>query len=248
MPRAATGLRRRPDARRGGHRDGVPRARGGGAGGRAVRARDRRRRQPRRHRGRARAAGRGGRAGEGGHAGAQLRPPGGPHRRARAHQRRRRGDDGRRPPGPARGDPGDARPLARRRGRRLRRAQPPRGGDGVQAPHGELVLPLLPLGGRHRPAAGCGRLPADGPPAARRHARHARAQPLPARDERLGRLHADRRHLRARGAQRRADQVHAAAHDPLQLRRDHQLQRTARCSSRRCSASRSRRSRSWRSR
>ena len=55
------------------------------------------------------------------------------------------------------------------------------------------------------------RLPADGPPPARRAAGDAGAQPLPARDERVGGLHADRGHLRARAAQRRRDQVHAAA-------------------------------------
>ena len=60
-----------------------------------------------------------------------------------------------------------------------------------------------------RARARLGRLPADGPRAARRAARDARAQPLPARHDRLGRLHPDRGRLPARGARRRQDQVHA---------------------------------------
>ena len=222
-PRAGTGLDRRADARRGGDRQAVPRARGGGARGRPVRARDRRRRQPRRHPGRAGGARRRRPAGQGRHAVAQLRPSGGAHRRARARERRRRGDARRRPPGPARADPGDARPLARRGRRRVRGPQPAPGRDGVQARDRERVLPAVPPRGRHRPHPRVGRLPADGPPPARRAAGDARAQPLPARDERVGGLHADRGHLRARAARQRADEVHARPDAPLQLRRDHEL-------------------------
>ena len=80
------------------------------------------------------------------------------------------------------------------------------------------------------------RLPADGPPRARRAARHARAQPLPARHDRLGRLHADRG---ASGARRAAPgetkyTLRGCCASPSTRSRS---SRTRRCSWRRCSAS-----------
>ena len=54
---------------------------------------------------------------------AQLRPPAGADGGPRARPRRRDRDDRRRPPGPAGGDPRDARALARGHRRRLRRAR-----------------------------------------------------------------------------------------------------------------------------
>ena len=64
---------------------------------------------------------------------AQLRPPDRAHRRPRPRRRRRRGDARRRPAGPARADPDDARPLAGRLRRRLRRARAARGRVALQA-------------------------------------------------------------------------------------------------------------------
>ena len=55
---------------------------------------------------------------------------------------------------------------------------------------------------------------------ARRAAGDARAQPLPARDDRVGRLHADGRPLPARRALRGRDEVHAAQDAALLARRD----------------------------
>ena len=151
---------------------------------------------------------------------AQLRSPDGAHGRPRPRARRRRRDARRRPAGPARADPRDARPLAPRDRRRLRGAPPARRRDALQA--GDRALVLSPLQRRRRrPArAGLGRLPPARPRTARRAAVDARAQPLPARDDRVGRLHADRRPLRARCAPRRRDEVHAAAHADLLARRD----------------------------
>ncbi len=68
--------------------------------------------------------------------------------------------------------------------------------------------------------AGCGRLPAARPARPRCARRAARAQPLPARHDRLGRFHPDRDSVRARGAVRRRDQEQLAEHDPLLARRD----------------------------
>ena len=131
----------------------------------------RRRRLARRHR-RAAARARGGRrAHQGDRAVAQLRPPGGDQRRARARPRRRRGDDRRRPAGPAGADRRDARGLAARRRRRLRRARVARGGDALQARHRALVLPRVRQARADRARARLRRLPADGPRAARRAAR-----------------------------------------------------------------------------
>ena len=117
-----------------------------------------------------------------------------------------------------------------RRRRRLRRARVARGGDALQARHRALVLPRVRQARPDRARARLGRLPADGPRAARRAARDARAQPLPARDDRVGRLHADRGRLPARGARRRArrssrprrmlrfafDAITSFSHAPLQ--------------------------------
>ena len=98
------------------------------------------------HRGRD-GARRGGRpAREGRRAVAQLRPPAGADRRARARPRRRDRDARRRPAGPAGGDPGDARPLARGRRRRLRRAPGAAGGDRLQARHRARLLPRRSAG------------------------------------------------------------------------------------------------------
>ena len=141
---------------------------------------------------------------------AQLRPPAGADRRARARPRRRDRDARRRPAGPAGGHPGDARALARGRRRRLRGARAAAGGDAVQARDRARLLPRLPPPHGARPRRRVRRLPADGPARAGRAAGDARAQPLPARDDGLDRLHADRGAVRAPGAPRGRDQVPAA--------------------------------------
>ena len=64
---------------------------------------------------------------------AQLRPPGGADRRARARARRRGRDDRRRPAGPAGADPRHDRAVEPGRRRRLRGAQRARGRDALQA-------------------------------------------------------------------------------------------------------------------
>ena len=104
-----------------------------------------------------------------------------------------------RPSGPARADPDAARALARGRRRRLRRARGARRRDALQAASrragstGSCRPPRrIDLEPNER------RLPAARPPRARRAAGDARAQPLPARHDRLGRLHADGGRLRAR--------------------------------------------------
>ena len=71
-----------------------------------------------------------------------------------------------------------------------------------------LVLPAVRQARPDRARGGLRRLPADGPRAARRAPLDARAQPLPARHDRLGRLHPDRGPVLARGALRRPDEVH----------------------------------------
>ena len=73
---------------------------------------------------------------------------------------------------------------------------------------------------------------------------HARAQPLPARDDRVDRLHADRDPLRARRALRRRDEVHACARCCASRSTRSRRSRGCRSRPRRCSASSSRRSRS----
>ena len=174
---------------------------------------------------------------------AQLRPPGGAHRRPRPRPRRRRRDDRRRPPGPARADPRDARALAQRRRRRLRRprarararrasSSSPRAGSTASS-HASPQLDLQPNAGDFRLLD---RRALDA------LLRDARAQPLPARDDGLGRLHADRGRLRARRALRGRDQVHAAADAALLARRDLVVLARAAAGWRRCSASSSRRS------
>ena len=117
------------------------------------------------------------RAGEGRDAVAQLRPPGGAQRRARPRARGRRGDARRRPPGSAGGasprcsTPGAAAPTSstpcasRARGRRASSCSPRAGSTACSR-----RLARIDLDG------GLGRLPADGPRAARRAARHARAR------------------------------------------------------------------------
>ena len=99
--------------------------------------------------------------------------------------------------------PRDARRVAQRRRRRLRRALLARGRDALQARHGALVLqassPSSP-GSSSTEDSGDFRLMDRR--AARRAAGDARAQPLPARDDRVGGLHADRGGLRARRARR----------------------------------------------
>ena len=84
------------------------------------------------------------------------------------------------------------------------------------------------------------RLPADGPARARGAAGHARAQPLPARDDGLGRLQPDGGDLRARRAHGRRDEVHACARCCASPSTRSRASRTSRCSWRRCWASRSR--------
>ena len=106
----------------------------------------------------------------------------------------------------------------------------------------------LPPPHRPRPRRRVRRLPADGPARAQRAAGDARAQPLPARDDGLDRLHADRGAVRAPGAPRGRDQVPAAQDAAVQLRRDHVVLEPRRCSGRRSSASSSASSPSWRSR
>src|SRR3954454_3806275 len=217
------GQRGRADARRSPDRGALPRARGRGARGRGLGARRGRRRLARRHAHRAGGDRGDRRAPAGGAPLALLWSPGGAHRRPRARARRRGGDARRRPPGPARGHPGHARPLARRLRGRVRGARGPPGRDAVQAGDGALVLPAVPAARRRRPRARVRRLPPDGPAGAARAAGHARAQPLPARDDRVGRLHAVGRAVRPRGPQCRADEVHAVADAALRLRRDHVL-------------------------
>ena len=193
---------------------------------------------------------RGRRAREGRHAVAQLRPPGGAHAPASTT---RRGDvvvmlDG------DLQDPPELIPemleaLARRRRRRLRRARVARGGDALQAARpraGSTACSRRLAASTWRADSGDFRLMDRA--RARRAARDARAQPLPARDDRLGRLHADRGRRTSATRARRRDEVHAAQDAALRLRRDHELLPRARCRPRRCSASSSRCSRSSRSR
>ena len=111
-----------------------------------------------------------------------------------------------------------------RRRRRLRRALLAGGRDALQARDGALVLQAVREGRPDRAGGGLGRLPADGPRAARRAAGDARAQPLPARDDGVGRLHADRGGLRAQGAGGRDGRSSRPGQDAaLRLRRDHEL-------------------------
>ncbi len=162
------------------------------------------------------------RARPGRHAVAQLRPPGGDHRRARPRARRRRRDDRRRPPGPARGDPRDARALARGRRRRLRGAReraparrasswPPRAGS-TACSRSLARSDLEPNAGDFRLLD---RSALDALNSMRERNRFLRGM------TRLGRLHARRAvAVRARRALRRRDEVHAAAHDAVLARRD----------------------------
>ena len=138
--------------------------------------------------------------------------------------------------------------LARGDRRRLRRARAAAGGDRVQARHRARLLPHVPPPHRPRSRRRVRRLPPDGPQGARRAAGDARAQPLPARDDGLDRLHADRGAVRAPGAPRGRHQVPAAQDAAVQLRRDHVVLAAGRCSGRRSSASSSASSPSWRSR
>ena len=145
--------------------------------------------------------------------------------------------------------PDDARALARGHGRRLRGAPPTRGRDALQAHDRALVLQALRRDRRRRrstPNSGDFRLLDRA--RARRAAVDARAQPLPARDDGVGRLHADGRPVRARRAPRRRDEVHAAQDAAASRSTRSRRSRTGRCSSRRCSASSARLSRSCRSR
>ena len=107
--------------------------------------------------------------------------------------------------------------------RRLRRAQAARGRDRLQARHRLLVLQAVRQARPGRPRAQLRRLPPARPPRARRAAGDDRALALPARHDRLGGLHPDRRPLRARRAPRRRDQVHAAQDAALLARRDRLL-------------------------
>ena len=133
--------------------------------------------------------------------------------------------------------------------RRLRHARRPQGGgDALQARDRALVLPDLRRGSGLDLAPERGRLPPARPARPRRPARDARAQPLPARHDRLGRLHADRRPLRPRRALRGRDEVHARARWSASRSTRSRRSRASRCSSRRCSASSSRSSPSWRCR
>ena len=151
---------------------------------------------------------------------AQLRPPGGADRRARARDRGRRGDDRRRPAGPAGADPRHDRPVEPGRRRRLRGAQAARGRDRVQARDRLVVLQALRQARPGRPRAQLGRLPPARPPRAERAAGDDRALALPARDDRVDRLQPDRDLLRARRPPRRRDEVHAAQDAALLARRD----------------------------
>ena len=72
------------------------------------------------------------------------------------------------------------------------------GRDAGEAGHGALVLPPVLAPGADRPDPERRRLPAPRPARARGAQLDARAQPLPARDDGLGRVHPDRGPLRAR--------------------------------------------------
>ena len=154
---------------------------------------------------------------------AQLRPPGGAHGRPRPRARRRRRDDRRRPPGPARADPDDARALAPGRRRGLRRAHasatgetpaassPPRAGSTACS----RALAQIDLSPERR------RLPA-----ARPRARSTRCCSMRERNRFLrgmtvwvGFTQTAVPYERD-AAPRRRDQVHAAAHAALLARRD----------------------------
>ena len=121
--------------------------------------------------------------------------------------------------------------LARRRRRRLRRARArARARRASSCSTARWFYRLFARLARIELAHELGRLPADGPRAARRAARDARAQPLPARHDRLGRLHADGRAptgaRRARAARRSSrprrmlrfafDAITSFSHAPLQ--------------------------------
>ena len=154
----------------------------------------------------------------------QLRASDGDHRGPGSRERRRRGGDGRRPAGSARGGPPDGRASgakgttscsASARGGTAR----PRSSGSPPPLYYRLLRAMLggaPIPRRRR------RLPVDEPPRRADAARPARAAPVRARPGLLGRLQADRRHLRTAGALRGRDEV----------------SRSARCSASRSTASR----------
>ena len=133
--------------------------------------------------------------------------------------------------------PPHARPLARRLRRRLRGPRAARRRVALQARHRALVLLAVRPARPGRAPAQLGRLPAARPPGPRRAAVDARAQPVPARHDRVGRLPAGRGPVQPRSALRRQDEVHdpedAAGSRSTRSRRS----RTVRFSSRRCSDS-----------
>ena len=93
-----------------------------------------------------------------------------------------------------------------------------------------------------------GRLPDARPACARRAAVDARAQPVPARHDRVGRIPPGGRPVQARSALRRHDEVHAAEDAAASRSTRSRRSRTVRSSSPRCSASSSPRWPSSRSR
>ena len=115
--------------------------------------------------------------------------------------------------------------LAARRRRRLRRARVARGRDALQARRPRAGSTACSRGWRGSSCAhDSGDFRLMDRRAARRAAGDARAQPLPARDDRLGRLHPDRRALPARRRARGGETKFTLAPDAaLRLRRDHEL-------------------------
>ncbi|CAA9515603.1 MAG: Glycosyltransferase, partial [uncultured Solirubrobacteraceae bacterium] len=221
--RAAAAERGGPDARRGAQRAAVLRARGRRSGRSSLRAGAGRRRQPGRHGAHPHRARECRPARQGPPPVAQLRSPAGADRRARARAGYGGGDDRRRPAGPSRAHRRHARSVAPRLGCRLRGARGEGGGAALQALVGVRLLPPLRPVGQHPARRRLRGLPADGSRAAQRAAGDARAQSLPARDDRMGRLHADRRAVPARRPPRGRDQVHAGQDAALLVRRDLEL-------------------------
>ena len=143
---------------------------------------------------------------------AQLRPPDRADGRARPRARRRRRDARRRPAGPARADPRDARRAG---------ARAPTSSTPCARAAGETRFKLATARWFYRVfrrlagvelRARRGRLPAAWTAARSTRCSDARAQPLPARDERVGRLHADRGRLRARRRATPGDTKYSCAH------------------------------------